>query len=209
MEGYIMKVLIGCEFSQVVTTAFRNKGHEAYSCDLIPTEGNTDWHIQDDVLDVIGDGWDLAIFHPPCTFLAVSGNRWMNHPLYPNRENDRESAIEFFMQLANADIERIAIENPVGVMSTRWRKPNQYIQPYQFGHPEPKKTGLWLKNLPMLVPTKIVEPTYIIGKDGNRYSPTHYMTKWSAMKRYGTSRESARSRTFKGISEAFADQWGC
>jgi len=202
-----MKVLIGCEFSQVVTKAFRNKGHEAYSCDLLPTEGNPDWHIQGDVLKVLGDEWDLAIFHPPCTFLAVSGNRWMNHPRYPDRKKDREKAIEFFMKLATSGIEKIAIENPVCIMSTMWRKPDQYIQPYQFGHPETKKTGLWLKNLPLLSPTKIVEPVYIIGKDGKRYSPVHYLTKGSAKKLFGLDRDLVRSKTYLGIAAAMSDQW--
>ena len=202
-----MKILIACEFSGIVRDAFTILGHDAWSCDLLGTErpGN---HIIGDVLDILGDGWDMMIAHPPCTFLAVSGNRWMNHPLYPGRQKDREKAIKFFMKLADADIERIAIENPVGVMSTAWRKPNQYIQPYQFGHPETKKTGLWLKNLPSLIPTKIVEPQYILGKDGKRYSPIHYLTKGSAKKLFGLDRELVRSKTYRGIADAMAEQWG-
>ena len=202
-----LRVLVGCEFSQVVTKAFRDKGHEAYSCDLLPTEGNPDWHIRGDVLKILDDGWDLAIFHPPCTFLAVSGNRWTNHPKYPDRKKDREKAIDFFMKLATSEIEKIAIENPVGIMSTVWRKPDQYIEPYEFGHPETKKTGLWLKNLPLLIPEKIVEPVYIIGKDGKKYSPIHYLTKGSARKFFGVDRDIVRSKTYQGIADAMSKQW--
>lgn len=208
-KGWIeknMKILVACEFSGIVRDAFAARGHDVWSCDLRDTEkpGN---HIKGDVLDVLDDGWDMMIAHPPCTFLAVSGNMWMNHPNYPDRGKNRENAIEFFMKLATSRIEKIATENPVGIMSTRWRKPDQYIQPYQFGHPETKKTGLWLKNLPLLIPTKIVEPKYVIGKDGKRYSPTHYFTKWSAKKIFGQDRMSVRSKTYQGIADAMSEQW--
>ena len=143
------------------------------------------------------------IAHPPCTFLTVSGNKWMNHPRFPNRKRDRERAIKFVLGLAHSDISRIAIENPVGVLSTRWRKPDQYIQPYEFGHPETKKTGLWLKGLPKLLPTNVVEPQFVIGKqDGKKYSPTHYMTAQNG------NRSKLRSITYQGIADAMAAQWG-
>jgi hypothetical protein len=185
-----MRVLVGCEFSQIVTKAFRAKGHEAYSCDVLPTEGNPEWHIQGDVLDILNDGYDLAIFHPHCTYLAVSGNRWMkdNHV----RAQQRKEAIEFFMELINAPIEKIAIENPVGIMSSIYRKPDQIIQPWQFGHGETKATCLWLKGLPLLKPTNIVE-----GREHriHRMAPSR-------------NRQKERSITYFGIAEAFASQWG-
>src|SRR3990167_8804922 len=130
-----MKVLIACEFSQIVTKAFRKRGHEAYSCDLLPTEGNPEWHIRGDVRKHLDDGWDLMIAHPPCTYLAVSGARWFN--ISEDRIQGQDLAVKFFLELASAwQIPRIAIENPIGIMSTRWRKPDQIIQPWQFGHGE-------------------------------------------------------------------------
>ena len=204
-----MKILIACEFSRIVRDAFTKKGHDAWSCDLIPSEREGK-HIQDDVLNVLDDEWDMMIAHPPCTYLAISGNKWMKpeyRNIFPRREQDRKDAVEFFMTLARAPIDKIAIENPVGIMSTVWRKPDQYIQPYQFGHPETKKTGLWLKNLPLLLPEKIVEPIYIIGKDGKRYSPIHYLTKGSAKKLFGLDRALVRSKTYYGIADAMSIQW--
>ena len=199
-----MKVLVACEFSQVVTKAFRYRGHDAYSCDIIPTEGNPDWHIRDDVLNHLDEGWDMMIAHPPCTYLAVCANRWM---IYPDRQILRKKAIDFFMKLVYADIKKIVIENPISVMSSVYRKPDQYIQPYEFGHPETKKTSLWLKNLPELKPTNIVPPEFIIGKDGKKYSRIHYLTKFSSQKIYGSDRQTVRSRTYPGIAEAMAEQW--
>ena len=158
-----MRVLVACEFSQVVTKIFRELGHEAYSCDILPTEGNSEWHIQDDVLKHLDDGWDLMIAHPPCTYLTNTGNKWMKPEFrdrFPNRIKQREQAIEFFLKLYNAPIDKIAIENPVGIMSRVFRKPDQYVHPYWFGDPHSKKTGWWLKNLPKLKPTKIVEPHF-------------------------------------------------
>lgn len=195
-----MKILIACECSGIVREAFKAKGHDAWSCDLQPTE-MPGQHIQGDVLEILNYGWDMMIAHPECTFLAVSGNRWMNSPLYPERKKDREKAIEFFMKMINAPIPKICVENPVGIMSTVYRPPTQYIQPYQFGNPESKKTGLWLTNLPKLKPTNIVEPVYIIGKDGKRYSPIHYMGKGNK------KRKTDRSRTYTGIAKAMAEQW--
>lgn len=166
-----MRVLIGCECSCVVRDEFRKLGHDAWSCDLLPAEKDSKYHIQGDVLNILNDDWDLGIFHPTCTYLTVSGNRWYYHPedkhlpfeqrrphpLYPNRRKDREEAIKFFMRFVNCKIPKIAIENPIGIMSTVYRKPDQIIQPWQFGHGETKATCLWLKNLPKLVPTNIVE----------------------------------------------------
>jgi hypothetical protein len=205
-----MMILIACEFSGIVRDAFAARGHDAWSCDLVDTErpGN---HITGDVLDVLGDKWDMMIAHPPCTFLCVTANRWMAEKYrarFPTRVQDRKDAIEFFMRLVNAPIPKIAIENPVGVMSSHYRRPDQYVQPFWFGHPESKKTGLWLKNLPLLIPTQMVEPEYIIGKDGNRYSRTHYVTKGSSNKFFGQDREIVRSITYQGFAEAMAAQWG-
>ena len=204
-----MRILIACEESQAVCKAFREKGHEAYSCDILPCSGgHPEWHIQGDVLEQLDKGWDMIIAHPPCTYLTVTGNRWFNVERYGDkaiqRANDREESIEFFMKLANAKCDKIVIENPIGIMSTKWRKPNQIIQPYQFGHPEAKKTALWLKGLPLLKHTKIVEPEYIEYKSGKR------MAKWyaEAWKLPKDERTKLRSKTFPGIAKAMAEQWG-
>lgn len=202
-----MRVLIACEESQVVTKAFRELGHEAYSCDTEPCSGgHPEWHIQDDVLKHLNDGWDLMIAHPPCTFLTVTGNKWMKpeyRDRFPDRPRQREEAVQFFMDLYNADIPRIAIENPVGIMSTRFRKPDQYIHPYYFGDPHSKKTGLWLKNLPLLKPTKMVEPQMYTYKDGRKDPIWHVET----MKLPPKERARARSKTFPGFANAMAEQW--
>lgn len=204
-----MKVLVACEESQRVCIAFRNKGHEAYSCDILDCSGgHPEWHIKDDVLKHLDEGWDLIIAHPPCTYLTVSGNRWFNIEKYGidaiNRHLDREKAEEFFMKFINANCEKIAVENPVGVMSTIYRKPTQIIQPYQFGHPERKATCLWLKGLPPLVPTKIVEPDIIKHKSGRTDSRLHFET----LKLPKEQRSIERSKTFEGIALAMAEQWG-
>ena len=182
-----MKVLIACEESQRVCIEFRKRGHEAYSCDIVECSGgHPEWHIQDDVLPLLNgnisfvtadgvahsiDGrWDLIIAHPPCTYLTVSGNDWFNVEKYGakavQRQKDRTEAIDFFMAFVNADCDRIAIENPVGVMSTHYRKPNQIVHPFWFGNPERKQTCLWLKGLPPLVATDMVEPIIIKCKSG-------------------------------------------
>jgi site-specific DNA-cytosine methylase len=208
MSGGNMKILVACEESQRVTKAFRKKGHEAYSCDILDCSGgHPEWHMKEDVIHLLSETryWDIVIAFPPCTHLAVSGARWFPDKIKDGRQ---QKAIDFFMSLVNCNCEKIAIENPVCIMATKYRKPDQYIQPYEYGHPETKKTGLWLKNLPLLKPTKIIKPKYIIGKDGKRYSPTHYMTQFSAMKYNGTDRATARSKTFQGIADAMADQWG-
>lgn len=185
-----MKVLVACEFSQVVTKAFRDRGHEAYSCDLLPTEGNPEWHFQGDVRDLLGmDGLDMFIAFPSCTDLAVSGARYFAQKRLDGRQ---QKSIDFFMLFANSNIPKGAIENPIGIMSTVWRKPDQIIQPWMFGHGETKATCLWLKNLPLLVPTSIVD---------GREQRIHKMPP-------GPDRWKERSRTFQGIANAMADQWG-
>nr|WP_319491093.1 hypothetical protein [uncultured Desulfobacter sp.] len=190
-----MDILIACEYSGRVRDSFLAKGHNAMSCDLLPTQSPGP-HYQGDVMDVINDGWDMMIAHPPCTYLAVSGNRsFLNNP---ERWQQRLDAMLFVHTLLNADIEKICIENPQGVISTHIRPPDQYIQPYEFGYPESKKTGLWLKNLPLLQPSKIVEPVWIETADGKRHSPTHARIKDAKI----------RSLTYQGIADAMADQWG-
>lgn len=197
-----MKVLIGCEFSGVVRQAFRDRGHDAWSCDLLPAEDGSQFHIQDDVRDVLDAGWSLAIFHPPCTYLALSGIHWNNR--VPGRTEKTEAALAFVQDLMDAPIPHIAIENPVGVISTRIRKPDQYIQPFEFGHDASKKTGLWLVNLPPLVPTVSVPPRLVNGKP-----------RWSNQTDSGQNRLApspdrwkVRSETYAGIAQAFASQWG-
>lgn len=183
-----MKVLVACEFSGVVRDAFIAKGHDAMSCDLLPTE-KPGSHFQGNVEDIIKDGWDLMIAHPPCTDLAVSGARWFAE----KRKNGRQQeAVNFFMALVNAPIEKIAIENPVCIMSRIYRKPDQTIQPWQFGHGETKATCLWLKNLPLLKPTNIVE---------GRENRIHRMPP-------SKDRARLRSITFQGVADAMAEQWG-
>ena len=181
-----MNVLVACEFSGIVRDAFIRKGYEAVSCDLLSSE-RPGPHIVGNVLDYLDEGWDMLIAFPPCTHLAVSGARW-----FKEKKEEQKTAIEFFMQLVNAPIPRIAIENPIGIMSTIYRKPDQIIQPWQFGHGETKATCLWLKNLPKLKPTNIVE---------GREARIHRMPP-------GPERWKERSRTFQGIADAMADQWG-
>ena len=207
-----MRVLVACEESQAVCKAFRARGHEAYSCDIIPCSGgHPEWHIHGDALKLINgrctfrtmdgiehsvDGkWDLMIAHPPCTYLTVTGNRWFNVDRYGEkavqRKKYREDAIKFFMDFANADCDKIAIENPIGVMSTHYRKPDQIIQPWMFGHGETKATCLWLKNLPKLEPTNIVD-----GREQRIWKMPP-----------GPERAKERSKTYEGIAKAMASQW--
>lgn len=203
-----MKVLVACEESQAVCKAFRELGHEAYSCDIQECSGgHPEWHIQGDVLPLLNEKWDLIIAHPPCTYLTLTGNKWFKPEYkdrFPDREKQREEAVKFFMMFANADCEKIAIENPVCIMSSRWRKPDQYIEPYYFGDPEKKKTGLWLKGLPKLVPTDVVEPIIVQCKSGAKEPRWHMET----MKLPPKERSKARSKTFPGIASAMAEQWG-
>ena len=203
-----MKVLIACEESQVVTKAFRALGHDAFSCDILPCSGgHPEWHLQCDVLSILDGEWDMMIAHPECTRLTCAANKYYKPEYsarFPTIQQDRISAIEFFMKLASAKIPKKAIENPIGIMSTRYRKPDQIIQPYQFGHTERKSTCLWLYNLPPLTHTEIVEPDIIIHKSGRTDSRLHYETFCLPKE----ERRKARSRTFDGIAAAMADQWG-
>ena len=202
-----MKILIACEFSGIVRDAFTKLGHDVTSCDLLPTE-RPGKHYQGDVFDIINDGWDMMIAHPPCTYLTVTGNKWMLPEFesrFPERKKQRETAIEFFMRLVDINIPKIVIENPIGIMSTIWRKPDQIIQPYQFGHPVRKSTCLWLKGLSKLQQTNIVDYEIDIFKSGNRQSKWHTET-GKINNRVQRSKE--RSRTFQGIADAMASQWG-
>lgn len=208
MEG--IKILIACEESQAVTKYFRKLGYEAFSCDILPCSGgHPEWHLQQDVTELLKQEWNLIIAFPPCTYLTVTGNRWFNIEKYGNkaiqRHKDRKEAIKFFMMFANADCERIAIENPVGVMSTEWRKPNQIINPYQFGDAFEKKTCLWLKGLPELIPTDVVEPPARTKFESGKSMPTWYA---DAFKLPKEERSKLRSKTFPGIAKAMAEQWG-
>ena len=199
-----MKILIACEFSGTVREAFRKRGHDAFSCDLLPSEINEN-HIQDDVLNHLDEGWDLMIAHPPCTFLCVSGAAWLRHPKYPNRLQDREKAFDFFMRLANANIPKIALENPIGYVSTAWRKPDQIVRPFMFGDNSTKATCLWTKNLPKLKPTMQIVPTRHTTKSGASYDSWWFESSLiSDLKK----RSAFRSKTFQGIADAFAEQWG-
>jgi len=181
-----MRVLVACEYSGTVRDAFIAAGHDALSCDLLDTEREGP-HYRGNVLDILDDGWDLMIAHPPCTHLAVSGARWFKHKVQEQKE-----ALEFVLALMNAPIPSIAIENPISIISSHIRKPDQIIQPWQFGHGETKATCLWLKNLPPLVPTNIVE---------GREAKVHRMPP-------GPDRWKERSRTYPGIAAAMANQWG-
>lgn len=231
-----LNVLVACEESQRVCTEFRRLGHNAYSCDILNCSGgHPEWHFNHDVLEVIknkggllengeeayidGD-WDLMVAHPPCTYLSVSGAKWYYHPedkgmpiedrrphpSFPNRQKDREDAKKFFLTLANVDIKHIAIENPIGVMNTCYKKPNQIVQPYMFGDSASKSTCLWLKNLPNLEPTDIVDKgEYIEFKSGKR------LAKWYSdgltKTKNAEERRTWRSKTFPGFAKALAEQW--
>ena len=185
-----MRVLVACEESQEVCKAFRMKGHDAYSCDIKACSGgHPEWHMQMDVLKILDGSWDIIIAFPPCTDLASSGARWFCEK---RKDGRQKAAIEFFMRFADCKCERVAIENPVGIMSTVWRKPDQIIQPWQYGHGETKKTCLWLKNLPKLIPTNVVD----------RREPRIWKMSPSE------NRSELRSKTYPGIARAMADQWG-
>jgi len=182
-----LRVLVACEFSGIVRKAFRRRGHNAWSCDLLPAEDGSPYHTIADVIDVIQDGWDLLIAFPPCTHLASSGARW-----FKDKKWEQKKAIAFVLKLMNAPVRKIAIENPIGVLSTAIRKPDQIIQPWQFGHGETKATCLWLQNLPPLKPTKIVD---------GRHARVHREPP-------GPERWKNRSRTYQGMAQAMAEQWG-
>jgi hypothetical protein len=231
-----LNILVACEESQAVTKELRFLGHNAYSCDLLPCSGgHPEWHFNSDVFKVIRNTggllqngqlinlktkWDIMIAHPPCTYLAVSGAQWYYHPddknlpigdrrphpKYPKRVKDREDAVNFFLALANAPIEKIAIENPIGIISTRWRKPDQIIQPFMFGDEARKTTCLWLKNLPKLKPTNVVgEGDKVYFKSG-KSQPKWYSDAFVKAKNH-EERRTMRSKTFPGMAKAMAQQW--
>ena len=232
-----LNIIVACEESQAVCKAFRELGQIAYSCDILPCSGgHPEWHFSHDIATVLNksdltlqngetaliDGdWDIMIAHPPCTYLAVSGAKWYYHPedkdlpieerrphpSFPNRAKDREDGVNFFMSLANAPVKRIAVENPVGIMSSRWKKPDQKIQPYMFGDPFSKGTCLWLKNLNKLHPSKETDDTgeWIVFGSGKK-QPKWYsgaLTKSKSTE----ERRTMRSKTFPGIARAIAEQW--
>lgn len=206
-----MRVLVGCEFSGVVREAFRRRGHDAMSCDLLPSEDNSEHHYQGDIKDILDgayfnyddpdDGlklWDLAIFHPPCTWLCqamrTNAARKDRPNITPIFEDERQKAYDFVMELYNAPIEKIAVENPIGYLNQVWRKPDQIVRPWMFGHEYKKDVCLWLKNLPKLEPTNVVE------------GPYKKLDFWSNKRNPGGY--SLKSKTFQGIGDAMADQWG-
>lgn len=191
------KILVACEESQTVTKAFRRKGFEAYSCDIQDCSGgHPEWHIKGDAIEQLNKGWDLIIAHPPCTHLAVSGARWFKEGVKPLYLQDE--AADFFMQFINAPAPLIAVENPICIMSSRYRKPDQIINPFQFGHPEQKKTCLWLKGLPKLVETENVYD-YMMTLPIKERTRIHWL---------GSNKSKERSKTYEGIAEAMAEQWG-
>ena len=203
-----LKILVACEESQAVTKHLRVLGHEAFSCDILPCSGGyPEWHYQQDVFEVIEKGWDMMIAFPPCTHLASSGARHFKQKIADGRQ---QQGIDFFMKLVNADIDRIAIENPIGVMSTKYRKPDQIIQPYQFGDKAQKSTCLWLKNLPKLESTDVVDKgeffEFISKKGIKKRMPMWY---YKALQDAKTpqQRSTLRSKTFDGIARAMATQW--
>jgi len=220
-----MKVLVACEESQRVCSAFRARGHLAFSCDIIkPSGGHPEWHIQQDVLPLLNgncdfetlsgdsyhiDRWDLIIAHPPCTYLTTTGNRWFNIEKYGDKARERyklrEEAIKFFMAFVEADCDHIMIENPVGIMSTQYRKPDQIIQPYWFGDPFEKRTCLWLKGLPPLKKTDEVTPEKRKEFKSGKSMPAWYAESFSLP---AAERTRVRSQTFPGFAEAMAEQWG-
>jgi len=199
-----VKVLIACEFSAIVRDAFRARGHDAWSCDLLPTEGDPTWHIQGDVRAILSDGWDLMIAHPPCTYLCSSGLHWNKRR--PGRALQTEESLRFVQLLLDAPIPRIALENPVGCINTRIRKPDQVVQPWQFGDDASKTTCLWLKGLPLLKHTNVLEPEAF--QENGR--PRWRNQTGTGQNKLGPSptREKERSRTYQGIADAMADQWG-
>jgi len=231
-----LNVLVACEESQRVCSEFRRLGHNAFSCDILPCSGgHPEWHFKQDVLEVIRDkggilengkkeyiegDWDIMIAHPPCTYLAVSGARWFYHPddkdlpidqrrphpRFPNRAKDREDGAAFFMKLINAPIKHIAVENPVGIMNTRFRKPDQVVQPYYFGDEASKSTCLWLKNLPLLKPTNIVGKGEMVKLSSGKTLPKWYSDAL-VLSKTPEERRNLRSKTFPGFAKAMAEQW--
>jgi len=220
------RILVACEESQAVTKELRALGHEAFSCDLLPCSGgHPEWHIQGDVFEIINNGWDIMIAHPPCTFLASSGAGWLYHPadrdlptserrphpLHPNRIRDRNDAVEFVKRLYDSDIPCIAIENPIGSLSTLWRKPDQIVHPWMFGDQASKSTCFWLKGLPKLVPTDIVEKGEFFewndGRTGKLKRQPMWFYKALSDAKTPAERRTLRSKTFQGMAKAMAKQW--
>lgn len=231
-----MRIIVACEESQAVTKQLRHLGHDAFSCDLLPCSGgHPEWHFQEDIFKIIENNggelqngqinkskqkWEMMIAHPPCTFLAVSGARWFYHPedknlaqdirrphpKFPNRRKEQSEAIEFFKRLYYSDIPKIAIENPIGVINTKFKKPTQIIQPYMFGDEATKTTCLWLRNLPELIPTKIVSKGERITFKSGKSQPKWYSDALSKAKN-SEERRTLRSKTFDGIARAMATQW--
>jgi hypothetical protein len=231
-----MRILVACEESQAITKELRKLGHDAYSCDLLKCSGgHPEWHFQDDVFKIIEnhggilqngdenistDQWEMMIAHPPCTFLAVSGARWYYHPedkdmpvqnrrphpKFPNRVNDRDEALEFFIKLIEAPIEKIAVENPVGIVNTKYKKPTQTVHPWMFGDEASKATCLWLKNLPKLEPTKIVGKGERVVLSSGKSLPKWYSDALTQAKT-AAERRTLRSKTFEGMAKAMAEQW--
>jgi len=231
-----MRILVACEESQAITKELRKLGHDAYSWDLLPCSGgHPEWHFQEDVFKIIEnhggilqngeenistDQWEMMIAHPPCTFLAVSGARWYYHPedkdmpvqnrrphpKFPNRVNDRDEALEFFIKLNEAPIEKIAVENPVGIVNTKYKKPNQTVHPWMFGDEASKATCLWLKNLPKLEPTKIVGKGERVILSSGKSLPKWYSDALTQAKS-AAERRTLRSKTFEGMAKAMAEQW--
>ena len=192
-----MRVLVACEESQAVTKELRRLGHEAFSCDIDPCSGgHPEWHLQEDVTPLLKQRWDMIIAFPPCTHLAVSGAAWFEQK---RKDGRQQAAIDFFMLFVNAECERIAIENPVGIMSTIYKKPSQIVQPYEYGHMEQKKTCLWLKGLPLLQPTNNVY-AQMMELPKNKRERLHYLPP-------SPERAKLRSKTFPGIAKAMAEQW--
>ena len=209
-----MKILVACEESQAVTIELRKLGHEAYSCDIIECSGgHPEWHIQGDVIPLLKEKWDMIIAFPPCTYLTVAGNAWFNVEKYGEkamqRYKDREFGIQFFKSLADANCDKIAIENPVGIMSSKWRKPDQIIQPYMFGHHARKSTCLWLKGLPKLIPTNIVDCGEIKagGYSTNAHADCARDENGKIIAWNDPRTAKLRSKTFPGIAKAMAEQW--
>ena len=192
-----MKVIVASEESQAVKIELIKMGHEAYSCDIVECSGgHPEWHLQEDVIPLLEKEWDMIIAFPPCTDLAVSGAAWFEQK---RKDGRQQASVEFFMKFANAKCKRIAIENPVGIMSTQWRKPDQIVQPYEYGHMEQKKTCFWLKGLPKLVKTENVKEQMLLLPKKER-ERMHYMSP-------GPERAKLRSKTFPGIAKAMAMQW--
>jgi hypothetical protein len=209
-----LNVLIACEFSGAIRNEFRKLGHNAISCDLEKSIDNSSHHHCGDVRELLNNGWDLMIAHPPCTYLTLAGNRWFKPEYadkYPTRQQDRQDAIDFFMELYNAPIPHIAVENPIGIMSTQFRKADQIIQPWQFGDPFQKSTCLWLKNLPKLEHTNIVDKGEFIEWTCKKTGRTKRQPKWYADAFQKISdpieRQKIRNTTFPGIAKAIAKQY--